>query len=100
VCEPAYLFYFDDKYSGLSLLSVNGYALLLLLHLFFFFGGTYNVVLDFTSNFIKKNLSLPLLLNNVPGGAQGQAAWVPGQHDVALDLLVGNPAHGRRVGTR
>lgn len=31
---------------------------------------------------------------------QGWAVWGPGQPDVMPDLMAGNPAHGRRVGTR
>lgn len=31
---------------------------------------------------------------------QGWAVWGPGKPDVMPDLMGGNPAHGRRVGTR
>jgi len=36
----------------------------------------------------------------IPGGVQGQVGWGPGQSDLVLDLVVGNPAHGRGVGSR
>jgi len=31
--------------------------------------------------------------------AQGEVGWVPGQPGLVLDLVAGNPAHGREVGT-
>ena len=36
----------------------------------------------------------------ISGGDQGQVGWGPGQPDLGHDLVVGNPDHGRRVGTR
>ena len=35
----------------------------------------------------------------VPVGVQGQLGWGPRQPDLVCDLLAGNPAHGREVGT-
>ena len=31
----------------------------------------------------------------ISGGIQGQVGWDPRQHDLVLDLGVGNPAYGR-----
>jgi len=35
----------------------------------------------------------------VPGGVQGQGGWGPGQPGLVLNVEVGGPACGRRVGT-
>jgi len=35
----------------------------------------------------------------IPGGVQDQVGWGPGQSDLVLDLEVGSPACGRRIGT-
>jgi len=35
----------------------------------------------------------------IPGGVQGQVEWDPEQPDLALDLVVKNPAYGRWIGT-
>jgi len=35
-----------------------------------------------------------------PRGIQGQVRWGPGQPDLVLDLVVGNPAQNKRVGAR
>ena len=35
---------------------------------------------------------------SVPRGSQGQVGWGPGQPDLVLDLVVGNPAHSSGVG--
>ena len=36
----------------------------------------------------------------IPGGVQGQVRWGPGQPGLVPDVVTGNPAHGREVGTR
>jgi len=36
----------------------------------------------------------------IPGGVQRQAGWGPGQPDLMSDLVVGNIAYGRGVGTK
>ena len=36
---------------------------------------------------------------SIPGDVQGQVGWGSGQPDAVLDLVVGNPAWGREVGT-
>ena len=35
----------------------------------------------------------------VPGGVQGQIGWGAGQPRLVFDLVFGNPASGREVGT-
>ena len=35
----------------------------------------------------------------VPGGVQNEGGWGPGQPGLVLDLEVGGPACGRRLGT-
>ena len=46
------------------------------------------------------HLSAPAFLScSIPEGAQGHVGWSPGQPDLVLDLVVGNPAHSRGIRT-